>query len=434
MTLHFRSAGSFFRFVCILLAVVMATAPSASVVAQTNAAQQAVRQRVNSYGPYEAAPTESYLGPPPGDDAARYSGPGITRIDTSFISPSASAVLVIRPAQLLAAPIAEMLPKEVAAAAGIKYLGFDPAEVEEVVAFVDMSNPMALSYGATFKFANPFRASVIPVERRAHAQLAELAGKKYLQSSLPTMYSLFGPNNKTLVLAPDATLRQLVDSIGQPKTGPIIDRVQSVPAGSDLYMAVDVASLRPMIQMGMAQAAANVPDEAKPFLEMPNLIAAAELTVNISSAGPISLVAHANDEAAAQQVETIILDSLQKYQERGRAQFAAQAASDDPIQRAFAQYNERLSSHWVSRLTPQREGASLTLFKTEDASKQQVASIAVIGILVALLLPAIQAARAAAQRAQQLQPPDGSTDPGSDPNAIPQPPTERDSARPAPNH
>ena len=75
-----------------------------------------------------------------------------------------------------------MLPREIATVAGLKFLGFDPADVDEVIAFEDMMNPMAPGYGLTIKFNKPFKGASIPQEARAHAQLAELNGKKYLQS------------------------------------------------------------------------------------------------------------------------------------------------------------------------------------------------------------------------------------------------------------
>ncbi len=115
------------------------------------------------------------------------SGSDAGKIDTRYISPNAAAVVVIRPAQILTAPIAQMLPVELVAA----YLGFDPIEIEEIAAFADVT--AGLNYGVTLKFKNPVRASSIPQERRDHVQLAEVGGKKYLKSASPMLYSLYAP-------------------------------------------------------------------------------------------------------------------------------------------------------------------------------------------------------------------------------------------------
>ena len=398
MNFRMLSAKLYRHCICVVLAMTMATAPSVNVLAQ--GAVQAVRQRVQ--GRLGVEPGEQ-PGPAPGEfTPPPYSSPG--SVDTTYIAPSAAVILNIRPAQIMSAPLAQLLPTEVASAAGLAYLGIDPATVDEVVAFLDMSNPTGPAYGVTIKFNQPFHGSAIPPHARPAVQLSELAGRKYLKSAHPVFPSFYGTNRTTLIAAPDAVLRQLVETAGQTKTGPLIDRVRDVPAGSDLYLAVDVASLRPFIQMGMAGVPAEMPANVKPLLEAPNLIAAAELTLNLSAPGPTSLVLEANDEGAAQKLETMLNEASAKYQASPEAQ---QAALDDPVAQAMARYRERMSRPF----TPQRNGASLTCFHIDgqDPSQQQLAAVAVIGVLIALSLPALQKAREAAQQ----QPPLG--EPGAQP-------------------
>lgn len=413
-------AGRFRRVLCVVLAGTMATAPSTSLIAQTNAAAMAVRQRVEGLdrGPGAAPPPTSSPDAPPQSPPGPPL-PAAGKIDTRYISQNSAVVVVLRPSQILASPIAQVFPVEVVSAAGLKFLGFDPLEIEEVIAFSEPFNPAAPAYGATLKFKNPIRASSIPPERRAHAQLDELGGKKYLKSSVPMMYSLYGPNNKTLVLATDAVLHQLVESAGQPKSGPMIDRIREVPSGSDLYLAIDMASFRPFIQMGLAQAQAQAPPEAKPYLDLPNLISAAELTLNLSAPGPSSLVVHGNDDEAAQKLESTLQEAMQKYR---TAQQAAQPAGDDPIAQAMARYSDRISQPFQ----PQRNGTSVTCFHLDgqNPAQQQLLTVAIVGIAVAALLPAVQAAREAARRAQAAQNAGSPPGPPTEPAAAPGPPQQ----------
>jgi prepilin-type processing-associated H-X9-DG protein len=376
MTSRVIRTGSWQRIICVVLAVTMAVGPSLNVVAQTTTTETAP---VKTTQPVAAA---------------------AGTIDTKYITPGASAVVVLRPAQLMKSPLAEMLPVEVATAAGLKYLGVDPANVEEVVAFVDLANPTAAMYGVTLKFAAPIRAADIPEQLRAHTQRDEIAGRAYLKSQQPMLPSLFAPNGKTLVVAPDVVVQQFAAPPTGLKSGPVIDRVQKVSGGNDLYVAINVTSLRPLLQMGLAASGKPIPPEAKPFLDALNLIDAAELTVNLSKAGTTSLVAHANDAAAAEQIEKILADSATMYQEKMKASLAKQKDSDDPIERAMAQYAERVSGRWSQPFMPARDGAQLTFFRTEgtNSQQQQLVTVAVVGVLVALLLPAVQAAREAARR------------------------------------
>jgi hypothetical protein len=327
-------------------------------------------------------------------------------IDTSYVAPSAIALIALRPAQILASPLAELLPKEVATAAGMQYAGIDPTGIEEVVLFVQL--PPTHS-GATIKFTSPFRASTIPPHLRPQAQLGDLAGKRYLKSTHPVMPSFFGPNNRTLVVAQDPMLKQLVESRDQPKTGTLLDRVHSAPAGSDLYVAVDVATLRPFIEMGLGQAkgTGQIPPQAEKFLDIPKLVSAVELTFNMSGPRPSSLVLHANDDEAAGQLETLFTQAAGESQDRYGGE---QPQAYDPVSQALAQYKERMAQPF----RPQRSGTSITLFQIDgqNPAQQQLVNLAVVGLAAAATMPAFQAARQAAQGA------------AAPPDAVPEQPAE----------
>src|SRR5215213_7598208 len=230
------------RFICLVLAVSMATAPSMNLLAETTGAQPAANQ------PKGAAPGGM--------------------IDTTYVTPGAVALVVLRPAQLMKSNTAAMLPVEVATAAGLKYLGIDPANVEEATGFLDAANPMAPNYGLTLKFSQPLTGLKLPQEIRAHTQPDKLNGKTYLKSQQAELPSFYAADKSTLIIAPDQTLRQLVENQPKPKTSLLIDRVKTVTGGSDFYVVVDIATLRPIMQMGLA--AAQLPPDAKPFAEAVN--------------------------------------------------------------------------------------------------------------------------------------------------------------------
>ncbi|HEX5471710.1 MAG TPA: hypothetical protein VFW73_07470, partial [Lacipirellulaceae bacterium] len=251
-------------------------------------------------------------------------------------------------------------------------------------------------YGITFKFKNPIRASSIPVERRTYVKLSELAGKKYLQSTMPLLYSLYGPNNHTLVCATDPELHQLVESAGQPKPGPIMDRIRQVPANTDLYIAVDVASLRPLLSAFVPKLPPNAPPQVKLPEEALSLISAAELMFNLSNPGPTSLVLQCNDDAAAQKLETMYQKIKQKAESDNPA---GQPSVETPLMQAMKRYMDR----FLQPYQWQRNGASITCFRLDGQSagqQQLMSSTVVLGASLATMAPILKPKVQAVQQNQ----------------------------------
>ena len=112
----------------------------------------------------------------------------------------------------------------------------------------------------------------------------------------------------------------------------------------------------------------------------------------------MSLALQARDEESAEQIEQIIDQMLTMGGQMHQAQMAEQATSDDPVQQAMAQYVRRINKQLVKAVRPVRKGDRLVL----SGGTQGQMQVAAIGILVALLLPAVQAARAAAGRMQSI--------------------------------
>jgi hypothetical protein len=375
------------QWLCPILAIWLASAPISSTFAQTFGAIQAVRERAEGFQNNPEArgetPPAGPYSPPPGEQPYPQ-GASLGKLDTTYVPSTASMLVVIRPAQIMTAPVSQLLPVEIATAAGRQHLGIDPAEIDEVVVFGDLSNPMAPAYGAAIRFKNPFRAASIPPHVRPMVQLADFNGKKYWQSSHPMMPSFYGPNNKTLLLAPDLVLRKMVETSTQPKSGQLLDRVREVPAGSDLYLAVDVATLRGAVPMLLGMSGTPMPPQLKSFLDSASGI---ELTCNLVSRGPISFVVQCNDEPTAQQLEMMLAAAKQGM----TAPAQSEQPNFDPIAQANTQYMERI----YQRFQPQRNGASITLLNiaADDPLQPQVFGIVMGMAIGASLKPAMEAAQ-----------------------------------------
>ena len=104
------------------------------------------------------------------------------KIGVTFVSPEAVALVSLRPHQLLTSPKTALWPVEVVSAAGIQHMGIDPAEISEVVAFVEPPLGITLPYGLVIKFTRPFSLQDVREQFRMHTQPADFAGKPYLRS------------------------------------------------------------------------------------------------------------------------------------------------------------------------------------------------------------------------------------------------------------
>lgn len=374
MTTPLSRALPVHRVVWLALAFATVIGPSIAI-AQTNAAAMAVRSRLEGASPEGPEGQAPQAQPGPGSAPGQVStgassSPDGSKLDSRYLSPNAGIIAVVRPSQILSTPIAQMLPVEIVTA----YLGFDPAEIEDITVFVDPLTA-GMGYGATFHFKNPVRATAIPPERRSHVQLAELSGKKYLHSPNPMMYSIYAPNNRTIIAATDAALKQLLATAGQPKIGPAIDRIRDVPAGSDLYLSVDGATLQTFIPMALAMRGINpaqAPPAVKEQLESLSLISSVELILNISNPAPSSLVVRCADDAAAQKFEAIVQQAKQKMAAGPQAEQGAGSA----MLQAAGRYKDRLL-----QLCPmQREGNNFAFFRTDgqNPAQQQFVSAFVV--------------------------------------------------------
>ena len=81
-------------------------------------------------------------------------------------------------------------------------------------------------------------------------------------------------------------------------------------------------------------------------------------------------------------------------------QAAQLAASEDPVEQATAKYSQRMMTTMLKMLEPKRDGDRLTISMSNESGA--LMGPATMGVGVALLLPAVQAAREAARRSQSV--------------------------------
>ena len=319
-------------------------------------------------------------------------------IDRGYITPGAVLVAVVRPRQVLQAPEMELMPIEVISAAGLKELGFDPVQVEEVLVIVEVPDarkpPQA---GIVVRCAEPLPPSGLVPDLVQRTTKDELGGRPYRRANHPMDLSLMRADDRTLLLAHDDLLHRMVANRSKPEAGAasrMLDRVAGRPS---VFAMLAMDPLRPLIAAELRKAV--VPPMFSGFTRIPDLIVSIEAKIDLVGEQSMSLTLRARDEDAAKQLEAMINALLDMgtmmareaiHQQKGR--------SKDPVEQAAAKYANRVLGRVADMVRPVRKGDSLTLAGRGFVQTQS--SIATAGILAGLLLPAVNSAREAARRAQ----------------------------------
>jgi len=324
--------------------------------------------------------------------------PGATaaggKLDVSYITPEATFAAVAHPRRVLSAPEMEMLPIEVISAAGMKEVGIDPLDIDEIMVIVAAPQGMAPpAAGVVVRLAKPYSLATVLQKLQSQTVEATLEGKPYRQNPNPMAPSLYMPNDRTLLVGVGGSVERMVAQRAKPVEGPMSRLLGRMTDADDLVAVFMMEPVRPMATAAMA--GAPLPPELNDLRKLPELVKVVGLKVNLLAGGRILLSVRARDEAAARELEALVERLLQLGQQAMLAEMAKRPPSDDPVEQAAMQYSQRVSQRMMEMLRPVRKGDRLELAHEIGDAR---ASWAVSGILVALLLPAVQAARAAARR------------------------------------
>ncbi len=313
-------------------------------------------------------------------------------IDLTFVQPDAFAVAVLHPRAFFAAPEMELFPREVVTAAAMKEAGIDPTKIDRVVISVANFNPpQEPAVAGVAYFSEPLDPDLAFGQIKARAKRISAAGKEYWVAPQPQNFAFHLPDNRTIVVAPEPVLKQMLT--GQPAANnPLIQRLKQTDFSAHAVAVVSLDAIRDQVTALMAQAP-PLPPQFQKFTEIPELTSAVEVRAQIGGGPDLQWSFHARDAQAATQLEHLLNGAVAIGKELILAQMGQQfQGADDPVQQASAQYMRRFVNHIAALVKPVRRGEQVTI------SIDTQGSWATTGILAALLLPAIQAARQAAQR------------------------------------
>lgn len=315
-------------------------------------------------------------------------------LDLKYITSRPMAAAIIHPQQLLSAAKIKMLPLEVAQAHVLDRFGFDPSQIEELVllATVNLPQPPSTAFIVRFK-ARYDREAVI-------SHLEPLAGEGL--NGMP-LYCVPGtgqnPNilladEKTILAGPPEQLREML--AGQKANGPLVERLKKVDAADAFTAVVVLEPVRGLLQGAVTQLP-PLPPPLQPFLEIPDLLAAVETHVRVGQQLETAIVLEGRDAGATTKLAGLVDQAFALGEQYVEAQAAALAAREASVEeQAAIRYAKRMLATGNELLERRQDDTRLTLALRGDDALLPASG----GVLVALLLPAVGAARDAARRAQ----------------------------------
>lgn len=312
--------------------------------------------------------------------------------EPTYVTPDSVFGAIIQVKKILTAPEMELLPVEVISAASKQESGIDPVDIESVTFMVEVTNGPP-TYGLAVRFAKPFAWKDLKSPPGIPLEEAELSGRPYLRSTHPAAPGFYMPDDKTLLVASDAMIGKMLVQKRKQAASELAKLLTAKGDQPDVIAASVLAPIRPMLEAQLEQA--PVPPPFEDLRRIPGLLDSVQITANITNKVGGKMEWQTKSEAAAKELHVIVNDLLDIGQEMALAQIASQLPpGNDPVEIATHQYSERITRLIFFRFRPKLQGDKLVMDYEDNAGGQ----VAVIGVLVALLLPAVQAAREAARR------------------------------------
>lgn len=319
------------------------------------------------------------------------------KLDLSYVTPDAVAAMVAFPSRVLKAPEMEMLPHEVLTAVGKRDLGLEPSDIDQIMVVAEVANGGPPLVAGVVRFGKPYQLDGLLPELASDLVAGKLDGKPMLQAASPMDPSMFMPDDRTLLIGMAPMIEKMVENAKQPASGPLSELLASTSLTGD---ATAIAVLEPVREMlGAMLMMAPVPPPLEDVKQLPQLIKAAKIELQLTGMPKASVVLLAPDTDKAAQLETVLNKAIDFGQQMAMQQMSQEMGEpDDPVEQAMAQYMVRMNQYMFKMIRPQRNGTVLSIQQGGHESMY----VASTGVLVALLLPAVQAAREAARRSMSM--------------------------------
>lgn len=311
-----------------------------------------------------------------------------------YLPEESIATVTLWPARTSKLPRFRLAPLEVASAAGLEHVGIDPLAIERIDVMLPMPGPAGVQFGAVIQMAASVNLNDLNPQVFGANEEQDEKGFKYrlLEGPPDPQVVLHQAGPKTILLGTKIFLKRMVTQRRAPTS--LTTTLASVTAGQDALVLLSIKSLRPVIEGGIESMSGQLPPPvAADLMAVTKSTDFMALRLTLDGSEKLQVMASANDDAGAGEMEKSLMNLIAF----GRQMIVQQTKTSIPsdgsqTSEAAHKYIDRVSAEVSGMLTPKLNGKRIVL------EIEGIENTATIGTLVGLLLPAVQAARQAAQR------------------------------------
>ncbi len=314
---------------------------------------------------------------------------------TRYIPDDALAAVIVSPREWLNSPMLEMFPLEIMQVQVQEELGIDPFDVKQIKAVVTLDPAtMQPAFGSITTLTGEMDFTQVRAGFHAREDMIQVSGHETYPVDGPPGTVVAMIDKKTLFFGTANLLQSMLDAERGTGQLPALLRTMSDDSGVNIAMVMD--PIRPMVSQVAMQSANELAPGLQPLTQIPGLTDAIKVHIGLrDNKGSMRVALVGTDDVAAQRIQSILIDSMAAARELGIAEInrsLAGSAESDAMREAADKYANRMADMIMKTLQPQLDGDEVSI------ETQSEASIATTGILVGLLLPAVQTARTAARR------------------------------------
>ncbi len=312
-----------------------------------------------------------------------------SKLSTANIPDSAIGAVYLFPGDILDNPEFKLMPTEIASAWTMENVGIDIADVESATMIVGMPGPAGPEMGVVVQLKSDF--SIMQVNRQfLDGEEESLDGLKAFHIANTPNFFLHVANPRMLVIGTPQYIPEIMAA--KKPNGALATFAGTIPHISPLMVVMVTEPVREPLRQVFAQMPPQIPPPLQALSELPELAQGLVLAGGISSRDKLRLLMMAEDDGAASDIEEIINNALRFGRDIAEMQAMGEIEGTGAVPEATRNYVKRLSTEIVEMLKPKRTGKRV-MIEVENQG-----GMATTGVLVGLLLPAVQSAREAARR------------------------------------